>query len=115
MSGENALSNNAFYAMQAQERVKRPIIGFMNANFPLISWGCMVDLDSGMACLIPTDLTLKHGYYFRMADTVLGMERQMMNIGGQILERFGINSHQDLIDMPRRMDGEALNAAKGER
>jgi hypothetical protein len=100
---------------RARQRLKQPIVSFLNKRFPVVAWDALVDLKSGTACIVATDISIHHGYYIYLNENVHVMQSRLSNVGGGILERFGIRTHQDLLDLPRRMDGEALNAAKGER
>lgn len=96
---------------------KRDICGFLNKNYPVISWGCRVNLDKemGSAVIVAEDISMDHGMFMLIPPTQQEMERCLRYIAEEIMERFGISTHQDLLDLPRRINGEALNAAKGER
>lgn len=103
------------HEVAARQRFKGPIIHFLNKNFPVIAWDCYIDLNSGVAGIIATDISVKHGYYIYLDESEHVMQQKLSQAAHEILERFQIKNHQDLIDLPRRVDGEALNAAKGER
>jgi hypothetical protein len=101
----------------ARIMIKRDICGFLNKNYPVISWGCRVNLDRemGSAIIVAEDISMDHGMFMYIPPTIAEMEKCLRYIAEEIMERFGIRTHQDLLDLPRRVDGEALNAARGER
>jgi len=100
---------------KARQRLKGPIIHFLNKKFPVVAWDCLIDLDSGVAVLVATDISVKHGYHIFLDESEHVMQQKLTQAAHEILERFQIKTHQDLLDLPRRMNGEALTAAKGER
>ena len=101
----------------ARIMIKRDICGFLNHNYPVISWGCRVSLtnEMGSAIIVAEDISMDHGMFMHIPPTVAEMEKCLRFIAEEIMERFGIHTHQDLLDLPRRINGEALNASKGER
>lgn len=101
----------------ARIMIKRDICGFLNKNYPVISWGCRVSLhkEMGSAVIIAEDISMDHGMFMLIPSTAQEMERCLRYVAEEIMERFGIRTHQDLLDLPRRINGEALNASKGER
>ena len=97
----------------ARARLKEPILYYLRKTYPQLQWEVLVDLTSGTCCLMVPQISLLYGYYIYLDASEHTMQVRLKNAGGTICERFGINKSNDLNNLARRMDGEAVLAAEG--
>lgn len=97
----------------ARARLKEPILHYLRKMYPQLQWDVLVDLTSGTACLMVPQISLLYGYYIFLDASEHTMQVRLKSAGGSICERFGINKSNDLNNLARRTDGEAVLAAEG--
>lgn len=89
-------------------------------HYPTMNWLVDIKMDKtgGLAYIRIPEISTKYGMTVMLTDAIPALEYDTMKAGGEVLERFKIRrtagAAQDLSNIRRGADGEALNAKKGE-
>jgi len=102
----------------AADMVCRHLGNTLKQHYPTRNWVVDVRMSQGVAGIFCPDVSLKYGIIIHLTHIIFDLERRAVMAGGEILERFGLSreqgaSNDDVLDLDRHINGEAVLAETG--
>ena len=80
-----------------------------------VHWHVDVNVAGGIATISCPSISTRYGMVVHLTRDTMALESAAKAMGGELLERFGISRERPQFGyLKRRIDGEALGAARGE-